>query len=375
LEIVASQPSQFVDTNPNVVVEDLAKRYTSTFSAYDIAGEFNENQKVYSVSPTLALNDNETSPLVIQVKRYDSKEESKPVIPLAFESEDLKDEYASYWFDQLFVLSKRTLINNLRNASLLRLQYVTTILLGLLLGLIFFRLDYDLRGTQDRLGVLFFLANLLTFSTMSSIDLFFQDRAIFVRERATSMYSTSAFFFTKTLCDMIPMRVIPAVILGIIPYYMITLHPGWNHVLTLLAVLVLLSIVATSLCFLVSTIAPSVSFANLLMIIFMLFNMLFGGFLINKANLPFFINWLKYTSFLNYAYEILCCNEFVGVIVDFNPVGVPIPPTPTDGRILLQQFDMDPKRVPMDYILLGSFIAFQLLLAYTFLRFFIKEKR
>jgi len=204
---------------------------------------------------------------------------------------------------------------------------------------------------------------------------FFFDRAIFVRERATGMYSTSAFFLVKVLCDIIPMRVIPAIILGVVPYYMITLHSGATHLFMFLCVLVLLSIVAVTLCFAVSVVAPSVSFASLLITIIMLFNMLFGGFLINKATLPVFIGWLKYTSFLNYAYEILCVNEFVGVIVNFDPVGYPIPPTPIDGEVFLLQFDMKSQRIPRDFMLLGAMSCLQLLVAFLFLRFVIKERR
>lgn len=292
-----------------------------------------------------------------------------------FEIEHLREEYASYWIDQVYVLGKRTLLNNLRNPSLLRLQYLSTVALGIFLGLIFYRLIYDERGTQDRLGALFFLISLLTFSTMSSIDLFFQDRGIFVRERATGMYSTSSYFITKAICDIIPMRVIPAIILGAIPYYMINLHHGISHFFVLISVLVLLSIVAVSLCFALSTIAPTVSFANLLGIIFMLFNMLFGGFLINKSNIPKFISWIQYTSFLNYAYEILCVNEFVGVTIDFDPVDVPVGKTSLMGIIILEQFDMSPARVPRDFICLGGMALLQLTVSYLFLRFFIKERR
>lgn len=286
-----------------------------------------------------------------------------------------REEYASYWTDQLYVLGKRTILNNIRNPHLMGLQYLTTIVLGLLMGLIFFRLLYDERGTQDRFGVLFFMISLLSFSTMSSIDLFFQDRGIFVRERATGMYSTSSYFLVKTVCDILPMRIIPAIILGAIPYYMIQLHHGAQHFFVLISVLILLSVVAVSLCFAISMIAPSVSFANLLAIIFMLFNMLFGGFLINKSSLPKFINWMKYTSFLNYAFEILTVNEFVGVTVYFNPVDIPVPPTVLDGTVFLEQFDMVPSRVPMDYLALGIMGFIQLTIAYLFLRFFIKERR
>jgi len=53
----------------------------------------------------------------------------------------------------------------------------------------------------------------------------------------------------------------------------------------------------------------------------MLFFMLFGGFLLNNASAPVYVQWLQDLSFFNQAFEALAANELAGVIFEFNPMG------------------------------------------------------
>jgi len=285
------------------------------------------------------------------------------------------EEYASTWPQQVWILSKRTLIHNFRNPYLLRTQYIMTIVLSLLLGTIFWHLSSDLQGVQDRAGSLFFMIALLSFSSMSSIDTFFYERAIFVRERANGMYSTSSYFVAKTLCDVIPMRVIPPVIMCSITYFMMGLHHGIDHFFVTMSVLVIVSLVATSMALAISSVTPSLSMGNLIAIMLLLFYLLFGGFLVNKSSMPVFIGWLKWASFQSYAFEILMVNELTGLAILFNPKGYNIIPVTVDGSVFLLQFDMEASRVYMDYGVLGGMIVVYLTFTYIFLRWVNKERR
>lgn len=124
-------------------------------------------------------------------------------IPDSFERLGKGEEYATVWFEQIWILSKRTLLHNLRNPYLLRAQCtyffhiksssyhiwivlfvrlriiksrflrildILTVCLGVLLGLIFYQLQNNLQGVQDKAGALFFIAALFAFGSLSSID-------------------------------------------------------------------------------------------------------------------------------------------------------------------------------------------------------------
>jgi hypothetical protein len=69
------------------------------------------------------------------------------------------------------MLSRRTILHNFRNPYLLRLQYTLTFLLAVAIGLIYWKVSNTQDGVQNRAGALFFMIALLTFGSMSSIDI------------------------------------------------------------------------------------------------------------------------------------------------------------------------------------------------------------
>jgi len=212
---------------------------------------------------------------------------------------EFSQEYASSFFRQIMVLSKRVVKNNLRNPFLMPLQYSLTTALSLLIGGIFYHLTLDLSGVQDRAGCLFFSIALLSFGSMSSIDTFYEERSLFLRERANGMYRTSSYFLAKTLCDLLPMRIVPPILLGCITYFMVGLRPGFDHFIWYLITLILTSLVAGSMCLAISAVVPSIGLGNLIAILLLLFYLLFAGFLLNKDSIPVAIGWFSYVSFFN----------------------------------------------------------------------------
>jgi len=318
--------------------------------------------KKYQASPVAQ----ELKNALTSIQAQDSPADTRPDM-------HLNGEYASSWLKQCYMLSKRTLLNNLRNPYLLRTQYSLTILLAALIGIIFWKSDTDINGIQNRLGCMFFLVSLLAFASMSSIDTFFQERAVFLRERANGMYRTSAYFVSKALCDVIPMRVIPPLLLGAIVYYMIGLREGAVHFVVFLSVLVLVSLVSGSMSLAISSAIPSLSVGNLIAVLLLLFYMLFGGFLLSKTSMPSFIKPLKLLSFINYGFEILAVDQLNDFTVNFNPGDYD--PIFINGNVILAQFGMDASRFVTDFISLGVMTAVYMLISYLFLRFGVKEKR
>ncbi len=89
--------------------------------------------------------------------------------------------------------------------------------------------------------------------------------------------------------------------------------------------------------------------------------------------MPLFVDWIKYSSYFNYGYEVLMVNELQDEDFSFNPKNYK--PILVGGDEFLQQFDMDPKRFYMDLWVLVAMIITFLSISYLFLRFAIKERR
>ncbi|KAH3766899.1 ABC transporter G family protein [Pelomyxa schiedti] len=284
--------------------------------------------------------------------------------------------YSTSFWTQFCHLCKRTSLHILRNQFLLRFTYLLYTLVGLIIGILYWQMSNDLQhgGIQDRFGVIFFLITLISFGSITSIDLFFSERIIYLRERANGYYRPSAYFFAKTFCDLLPQRVIPPLILSCITYYMMGLRLDTvDHFIYFNLVMVLVSVVSSTLCLCISCVTPSVAMGNLFMILILFYSLLFGGFLIEKSAMPTGIYYLTYISFINYAFEALSVSEFDGLWVNFNPSGYDN--TAINGAELLVNMGLNTDNMMLDIELLAAMAGAFIILGYLLLRFWIKEKR
>ncbi|RKP08517.1 hypothetical protein THASP1DRAFT_5145, partial [Thamnocephalis sphaerospora] len=188
---------------------------------------------------------------------------------------------SSLW-TQLCILSDRTFKNLYRNPYLMLTHYCISIFLAVFCGLLFYNVTNDIAGFQNRMGLFFFVCALFGFSCLTSLQVFSAERILFVRERANGYYSPFAYFTAKVLFDVVPIRVVPPILLGLIVYHMVGLVPGLVHFVKFLFVLVVFNLTAASICLLLGVLFKDISVANLLSSLVMLFSMLFGGLLLNK---------------------------------------------------------------------------------------------
>jgi ABC-type multidrug transport system ATPase subunit len=286
------------------------------------------------------------------------------------------DEYAAPFLTQFNVLTRRTFLHALRNPFLLRVQYILFTVVALLLGYLYHGLSNDLEhgGFQNRMGSLFFIVTLLSFGAITSIDLFFSERLLFLRERATGCYRTSAYFLSKAVSDLIPMRILPPLLLGCIVYWMVGYQPDPFKFGIFLFTLVMISMTSSSMCFVISSISPSVAVGNLIAILLLFFFLIFGGFLVNISNMPSTVRWITNLSYMTFGYSILLVNEFDGITININPQGLDTN-TPIAGSVLLLQVGMNVNHMQFYTIGLCVMLVFYMLAAYLALRFAVKEKR
>jgi ABC-type multidrug transport system ATPase subunit len=182
---------------------------------------------------------------------------------------------------QFLILSRRTWRNLYRNPILMLTHYAVAILLAVLSGWLFYGVTDDIGGFQNRLGLFFFLLALFGFSALTSLNTFSAERFIFVRERANGYYSPITYYAAKLLFDIVPLRLIPPIIMGIIIYPMCGLLPNWGTFFTFILVLVLFNLAAAAICLTIGIMFKDGAVANLIGSLVMLFSLLFAGLLLN----------------------------------------------------------------------------------------------
>jgi ABC-type multidrug transport system ATPase subunit len=203
---------------------------------------------------------------------------------------------------QFRILSLRTWRNLYRNPMLMLTHYAIAIVLAVFLGFLFYGLTDDIKGFQNRLGLFLFVLSLFGFSSLTILTVFAPERLLFTRERAKGYYSPPSYFAAKVLFDIIPLRLLPPIILGIIVYPMTGLIPAWPNFLKFILFLVLFNLAAAAIFLFIGIVFRNSGVANLIGVLVMLFSLLFSGFFLNKESIPWVAKWLQSVSTFIFQY-------------------------------------------------------------------------
>ncbi|KAG2462440.1 broad substrate specificity ATP-binding cassette transporter ABCG2-like [Polypterus senegalus] len=223
--------------------------------------------------------------------------------------------YSTSFTTQLYWVINRAFKNLIRNPQASVAQIVVTIVLGLIVGAIFFGVKLDPSGIQNRVGSMFFLTTNQCFSSVSAIELFIRDKKLFIHQYISGYYRLSAYFIAILVGDLIPMRTLPGIIFTIITYWMIGYQKIAGKFFYFMLTLVMVSYTATSMALAISAGMNVVAIANLLITICFVFMIIFSGLLVNLTSVMDWLNWLKYFSIPRYGLTALQVNEFRGLVL------------------------------------------------------------
>ncbi|KAM5255490.1 broad substrate specificity ATP-binding cassette transporter ABCG2 [Ctenodactylus gundi] len=284
--------------------------------------------------------------------------------------------YVTPFCHQLKWIAKRSFKNLLRNPQASVAQIIVTIVLGLVIGAIYFGLKNDNTGIQNRAGVLFFLTTNQCFSSVSAVELFVVEKKLFIHEYISGYYRVSSYFFGKLLSDLLPMRLLPSIIFTCILYFMLGLKPVVEAFFIMMFTLILVAYTASSMGLAIAAGQSVVSVATLFMTISFVFMMLFSGLLVNLRTIGAWLSWLQYFSIPRYGYTALQHNEFLGL--NFCP-GLHTTHNSTDGDsfsicsgdeyLTNQGIDPSPWGLWQNHVALACMMVIFLIIAYVKLLF------
>ncbi|XP_033108287.1 broad substrate specificity ATP-binding cassette transporter ABCG2-like isoform X2 [Anneissia japonica] len=249
-------------------------------------------------------------------------------------------QYQTSFMTQLAVVSKRSVLNVIRNPAASTIQLFTMVIFGLIVGGIYFQLDNSSSaGIQNRVGAFFFLIMNMIFGNLGAVEVFIRERVIFRHESASGFYRVSCYFFAKVFCDLIPMRVLPTLVFSSITYWMIGFAPEAENFFIFVLDLVMTTFTACCLAFCIGARINIVGIATLLISMAYVFMMVFGGFLVNISSLPSWLQWLQYTSIFRYSLNTLLINEFTEMT--FCPANVTLTNPCFPGTVYLMEQGID----------------------------------
>ena len=283
-------------------------------------------------------------------------------------------EIKASFHQQLAILCSRSFKNTYRNPRLLMANYLLAVLLGLFLGMVYYDITNDISGFQNRMGLFFFILTYFGFITFTGLSSFAMERLIFLKERSNSYYLPSAYYISKIISDIIPLRVIPPVIITIVVYPLVGLNMmETNMIWRCILILILFNCGISMEIMTVGIVFHDLNNSIIVSVVILLFSILFSGLFINTKNITnYAIKYCKNISIFYYAYESLLINEVKSLILKERKYGLNIE---IPGATILSTFGFQIQNFGFDIKMLLLFNVIFILLGYLALRLIVIEKR
>lgn len=284
-----------------------------------------------------------------------------------------KDNVKANFIEQLNILCSRTFKNIYRNPKLLMANYLLTILLSFLLGTLYYDVAFDISGFQNRMGLFFFILTYFGFITFTGLSSFSIERIIFIKERSNNYYSPGAYYISKIICDVLPLRLVPPIIMLLIIYPMVGLNLTNNAFLKCVIILVLFNTAISLEILSIGIIFKDLNNSIIISVLIILGSLLFSGLFINTdtiSNIGF--KYMKNVSIFYYSYESLLINEVKTLMLKEKKYGLNIE---VPGASILSTFGFKVQDLLLDIKMLVAFNIIFIFIGYFALNLLVKEKR
>lgn len=238
--------------------------------------------------------------------------------------------YAVGFVQQTMILTKRGILNTIRNPAVLWLRFAMYLMLSLMIGLVWLRLGTSASVIFDTNNALFYVCAFMIFMSISVLPAYLEERSVLVRERANGAYSVAAYIVSHTLYE-IPYVFLLALMASSVTYWLVGLTPGATRFFIFVANLFMSLFVAESMMVLISAVIPIliVGIAAGAMT-FGLFMCVMGAF-ISVDRIGWWLRWVRYIALHFYSYSTFLVNQFRDTTWEASPDTFPPYLNPVDG--------------------------------------------
>jgi len=210
--------------------------------------------------------------------------------------------YPTSEFTQFWIVLKRTLLFSRRDWTLMYLRLFAHILVGLLIGALYYDIGNDGAKVLSNLGFLFFNMLFLMYTSMTITILSFPlEMPVLVKENFNRWYSLRSYYLAITLSDL-PFQAVFCVIYVTIVYFLTAQPCELSRFSMFLGACLLISFVAQSVGLVVGA-AMNVQNGVFLAPVMSVPFLLFSGFFVSFDAIPIYLRWITYLSYIRYGFE------------------------------------------------------------------------
>ncbi|KAK9871011.1 hypothetical protein WA026_009971 [Henosepilachna vigintioctopunctata] len=210
--------------------------------------------------------------------------------------------YGNSEFQQFFIILKRALLFSRRDWTLMYLRLFAHILVGFLIGALYFNIGNDGAKVLSNLGFLFFNMLFLMYTSMTITILSFPlEMPVLLKEHFNRWYSLRSYYLAITISD-IPFQTVCCILYVSIVYFMTSQPLDPTRFGMFLLACLLVSFVAQSVGLVVGA-AMNVQNGVFLAPVMSVPFLLFSGFFVSFDAIPIYLRWITYLSYIRYGFE------------------------------------------------------------------------
>ncbi|CAN8065877.1 unnamed protein product [Agarophyton chilense] len=258
-------------------------------------------------------------------------------------------------------------------------EVIQNLILGLILGSIFWQLPDTAGGATSRSGILFLMLLLIGLSSLAKIHDRFDEKQVFAKQKTGAFFDAWTYLLTQIMFDFCQ-ELLKTVAL-IVPLYLMAgmnLGSSAQRLLYCVLVIVLVSLTMISLTRFFAAIFGDANSASGIAGVITIVLVLLNGFMKPPEEIQGWLVWIYWIDPLHYAFEALLINEYDGLRFECTaaeripandniPLGFRVCPVSTGEKYLEQQFGITNGKIYRLYfflVLLGFQVIFFLLSAF-----------
>lgn len=214
--------------------------------------------------------------------------------------------------NQVCVLLRRGFIKVRRDQTLTHMRLIVNILTGIMLGSLWLQVGEDGSRILDNYNLLFsILIHHVMTTMMLTILTFPMEMSILTKEHFNRWYSLKSYYISVNIVD-IPVSTVCCIVFSAIIYTMSGQPADWNRFFMFTVVSLLVVYIAQSIGFMIGAVFNVVNgtFIGPTLVVPM---MMFSGFGVTIRDIPGYLKWGTYISYLKYSLE-----GYIGAIYGYN---------------------------------------------------------
>ncbi|XP_077862625.1 ABC transporter ATP-binding protein/permease wht-1-like [Saccoglossus kowalevskii] len=187
-----------------------------------------------------------------------------------------------------------------------------------------------------------------------------EELPLIVYENKIGLYRFDSYLIARYMAQL-PSSILYPIVSSTIVYWMTGLNPGWRNYFVFVGIIILVTNAGASFGLFLSVLTSSQNVIIIISMIFILPVLTMGGYFINIASSPVYLEWLEYFSWYKYAFEALSINQWKDLDAKGCNYSIKVQ-CMESGENVLKQLSIDQDNLLFDFVALAALcIGFQIL--------------